>query len=102
MNISTIGMRSGSILAPEANKLDDYRLEHDSVGDKKVPKSAYYGVQSLRAAENFRITGLSMHPELVNSLIYIKKAAAITNCMAGNLEQKKADAIVAACDELLD
>ena len=55
----------------------DYRVEQDSIGTKDVPKSVYYGVQSLRAAENFHITGLNMHPEIINSLAYIKKAAAI-------------------------
>ncbi len=102
MNNSTIGIRSGIDMVPEDQELDKYRIEHDSVGDRKVPISAYYGVQSLRAAENFKITGLSMHPELVTSLIYIKKATAIANCKVGNLDKKKADAIVEACDELLD
>ncbi len=102
MNKSAIGIRSGIVLAPEDQNLGDYRMEHDSVGDKKVPISAYYGVQSLRAAENFKITGLTMHPELVTSLIYIKKAAAITNCEVGKLDKKKTDAIVAACDEIID
>ena len=102
MNNSAIGMRSGTILAPEDQKINEFRMEHDSVGDKKVPKSAYYGVQSLRAAENFKITGLSMHPELVTSLIYIKKACALTNCEVGKLDKEKADAIIAACDEIID
>ena len=57
----------------------DYRVEMDSVGAKDVPENVYYGVQSMRAAENFQITGLNMHPEIINSLAYIKKAAAITN-----------------------
>ena len=49
----------------------DYRTEEDSIGTKAVPGSVYYGVQSLRAAENFCITGLNMHPEIINSLAYI-------------------------------
>ena len=48
------------------------RLEKDSIGSKEIPESVYYGVQSLRAAENFHITGLSMHPEIINSLAQIK------------------------------
>ena len=48
-------------------KAQEYRKEHDSIGEKMVPKEAYYGVQSLRAAENFSITGLKMHPEFINS-----------------------------------
>lgn len=79
----------------------DYRVEQDSIGTKDVPKSVYYGVQSLRAAENFHITGLNMHPEIINSLAYIKKAAAITNCEVGVLDKTIADAIVKACDEIL-
>ena len=79
----------------------DYRVEQDSIGTKDVPKSVYYGVQSLRAAENFHITGLNMHPEIINSLAYIKKAAAITNCEVGILDKTIADAIVKACDEIL-
>ena len=67
-----------------------YRVEQDSIGEKDIPGDVYYGVQSLRAAENFRITGLNMHPEIINSLAYIKKASAITNCESGILEKKKA------------
>ena len=77
----------------------DYRTERDSIGTKAVPEDVYYGVQSLRAAENFHITGLFMHPEIINSLAYIKKAAAITNCEAGLLDKKMTNAIVEACDE---
>ena len=57
----------------------NFRSEHDSIGDRALPKDAYYGVQSLRAAENFHITGLTMHPEIINSIAEIKKASAITN-----------------------
>lgn len=67
----------------------DYRVEMDSVGAKDVPENVYYGVQSMRAAENFQITGLNMHPEIINSLAYIKKAAAITNCEIGLLEKRR-------------
>lgn len=83
-------------------KTMDYRVEKDSIGTKDVPEDVYYGVQSLRAAENFHITGLTMHPEIINSLAYIKKAAAITNCEVGLLDKKIANAIVKACDEILD
>ena len=82
-------------------KKTDYRVERDSIGVKDIPEDVYYGVQSLRAAENFHITGLNMHPEIINSLAYIKKAAAITNCEVGLLEKKKAQAIVQACDEIV-
>ncbi len=80
----------------------DYRVEHDSIGTKDVPEDVYYGVQTLRAVENFRITGLNMHPEIINSLAYIKKAAAITNCEVGIIDKTIANAIVQACDEILE
>ena len=78
-----------------------FRLEHDSIGEKEVPIDAYYGVQTLRASENFFITGLTMHPELINSVAQIKKAAAITNFEVGRLDKKRTDAIVQACDEII-
>ena len=80
----------------------EFRVEKDSIGTKDVPENVYYGVQSLRAAENFYITGLNMHPEIINSLAYIKKAAAITNCEAGLLDKRRTQAIVQACDEILE
>ena len=83
------------------NHTSDYRVEKDSIGTKDVPANVYYGVQSLRAAENFPITGLRMNPELIRSLAYIKKAAALTNLEAGLLNARIANAIVRACDEIL-
>ena len=83
-------------------KKTDYRVEKDSIGVKDIPEEVYYGVQTLRAAENFHITGLNIHPEIINSLAYIKKASAITNCEVGILEKKKAQAIVQACDEIIE
>ena len=80
----------------------EFRVEKDSIGTKDVPENVYYGVQSLRAAENFHIPGLNMHPEIINSLAYIKKAAAITNCEAGLLDKRRTQAIVQACDEILE
>ena len=77
-----------------------YRTEKDSIGIKDVPGDVYYGVQSLRASENFHITGLNMHPEIINSMAHIKKAAAITNCEIGLLDKRIAGAIVKACDEI--
>ena len=80
----------------------EFRTEKDSIGTNNVPEDVYYGVQSLRAAENFHITGLNMHPEIINSLAYIKKAAAITNCEAGLLDKKIAQAIVKAVTNYTD
>lgn len=79
------------------------RIEHDCIGNREVPEDALYGVQTLRAAENFLITGIpiSHYPQLIYSLAYIKKAAALTNNQLGLLDDKRKDAIVAACDLLL-
>ncbi|MBU5483897.1 aspartate ammonia-lyase [Clostridium sp. MSJ-11] len=79
-----------------------YRIESDSIGEKQVPKNAYYGVQALRAYENFNITGKRIHPELIKALAEIKKAAAITNMEIELLNRKKGDAIVKACDEIIE
>lgn len=100
---TTLGWPAGTRVIPDIEELeqDRFRIEHDSIGDKKVPADAYYGVQTLRAAENFRITGLNMHPEMINSLVQIKKAAAITNARTGTLDPKRCEAIVKACDEIL-
>ncbi|WP_027177581.1 aspartate ammonia-lyase [Maridesulfovibrio bastinii] len=80
------------------------RLEHDCIGGREVPDEAIYGVQTLRASENFMITGIPIHhyPQLINSLAYIKKAAALTNNELGHLDDEKTEAIAAACDQLLE
>ncbi len=96
---STVGWSAGASMVPKGN--GKYRLEHDSVGDKQVPENVYYGIQTLRAVENFRITGLALHPEMIKSLAYIKKAAAVTNRKIGQLEPRIADAVIRACDEIL-
>ena len=61
---------------------DPYRVEHDLLGDRQVPADAYYGVHTLRAVENFPITGnpISIYPDLIRALASIKQAAAIVNC----------------------
>lgn len=80
----------------------NYRLESDSVGEKQVPAQAYYGVQSLRANENFYITGKLLPEVQIMSLAEIKKACAIANKNAGTLDAGISDAIVAACEEILN
>ncbi|MDO4493129.1 MAG: aspartate ammonia-lyase [Clostridia bacterium] len=78
------------------------RIEHDSIGDKAVPADVYYGVQTLRCVENFTITGLRIQKEFINSLAEIKKACAEANLEAGELSADVANAIVQACDEVLE
>jgi len=79
----------------------NYRMEADSIGTKEVPAEAYYGVQSLRGCENFQITGLRMLPEFIISLAEIKKACAICNYNVGQLDEKRRDAIIQACEEII-
>src|SRR5437868_715296 len=78
------------------------RIEHDLLGDRAVPSSAYYGVHTLRAVENFPITGTSIaiYPDLIRALASIKEAAALANNELGLLDKARTDAIVKACEEL--
>ena len=78
------------------------RIEHDLLGDRAVPADAYYGVHTLRALENFPITGtsISIYPDLVGALACVKQAAAIANSELGLLDEKRAAAIRLACEEV--
>jgi aspartate ammonia-lyase len=78
------------------------RIEHDLLGDRAVPAAAYYGVHSLRALENFPISGtaIAIYPDLVTALACIKQAAAIANSELGLLEERRATAIRLACEEV--
>lgn len=78
------------------------RIESDSIGTMEVPAKAYYGVQTLRAKKNFNITGRPVHPVFINNLAKIKKAAAFTNMAAHILNKPVGDAIVQACDEIIE
>jgi aspartate ammonia-lyase len=79
------------------------RIEHDLLGEREVPANRYFGIQTLRATENFNISGITIrhYPRLIKSLAYIKKAAALTNQQLGLLEANLADAICRACDDIL-
>ena len=79
-----------------------YRVEHDLLGDRAVPARAYYGVHTLRALENFPITGMpiSIHPDLVTALACVKQAAALANHELGVLDDARARAITQACEEI--
>src|SRR3712207_1833856 len=78
------------------------RVEHDLLGEREVPADALYGIQTLRALENFPITGMPLRefPELVGALAAVKEAAALTNAELGLLSQQVADAIVRAAREV--
>lgn len=80
-----------------------YRTEADFLGEMPLPADLLYGIQTARALDNFPITGvqLSHFPELVNALALVKKACALSNCDMGVIDQPRAEAIVAGCDEIL-
>ncbi len=82
---------------------DQQRLEHDLIGDKEVPAHCYYGIQTLRALENFPITGIPIGktPELIRALAFVKKAAALANLELGQLSGDLAKHICVACDEII-
>jgi aspartate ammonia-lyase len=81
--------------------MTDTRVERDPLGEKAVPASALYGIQTLRAAENFPISGLRPLPAFVDAVVWIKRSAALTHKETGRLEPRLADAIVRAADEVL-
>ena len=78
------------------------RIEHDLLGDRAVPADAYYGIHTLRALENFPITGtsISIYPDLVVALACVKQAAAIANAELGLLDEERSVAIRLACEEV--
>jgi aspartate ammonia-lyase len=77
------------------------RTEHDLLGTMEVPADAYYGIHTMRAAANFPLSGMRVHPEMIRSIALVKKAAAITNQRVGALPESKAKAICQACDEVI-
>jgi aspartate ammonia-lyase len=77
------------------------RIERDPLGEKAVPSHALYGIQTLRAAENFPISGLQPLPAFVDAVVWIKRSAALVHKQTGRLEARLADAIVKAADEVL-
>ena len=79
----------------------ELRMEKDFLGIQEVPAGAYYGVQTLRAIDNFPITGYRIHDDLIRAMALVKKSAALANMEIGNLEQRIGQAIVAAADEVI-
>ncbi|MDE2060732.1 MAG: aspartate ammonia-lyase, partial [candidate division NC10 bacterium] len=77
------------------------RIEQDSLGPKGVPVDAYYGLQTVRALENFPISGLRLHPKMVEAMVTVKKAAALVNTDLELLKPEIGRAIAAAADEVL-
>jgi len=80
----------------------EYRTEKDTIGEVKVPADKYWGAQTERSRNNFKIgPSASMPMEIIEAFAYLKKAAAYANCELGALEQSKRDLIAGVCDEIL-
>jgi len=79
-----------------------YRIEKDTMGEVKVPAEKYWGAQTQRSKENFKIGGQLMPQEIIKAFAYLKKAAAFTNCELGVLSTEKRDLISAVCNEILN
>ena len=79
----------------------DYRIEHDTMGEVRVPANRCWGAQTQRSHENFPIGTEKIPQEIIRAFAVLKKAAALANCKLGNLDARRANAIAAACDEIL-
>lgn len=79
----------------------DYRIEHDTMGEVRVPANRCWGAQTQRSHENFPIGTEKIPQEIIHAFAVLKKAAALANCKLGNLDAHRANAIAAACDEIL-
>jgi aspartate ammonia-lyase len=96
---------AGARIAGEtgASVTGTWRKEHDLLGERELPNTVYYGVQTLRGMENFPLSGIQLRhfEHFIRALAYVKKAAAMANSELGVLDAQKADAIIAACDEII-
>ena len=81
--------------------INSYRTEKDFIGEKKVCNDSYWGIHTQRAIENFPITGYRVFPSFIRAMAMVKKAACLANLELGFLDEKKAEAIVYACDEII-
>ncbi len=82
--------------------MNAYRTEKDSLGECKVPEAVWYGIQTARAVDNFPISGRGPDVDFVRAHVQIKLAAAKANCQPGWLDEQRRDAIVAACERILN
>ena len=79
-----------------------YRIEKDSLGEVKVPAEKYWGAQTQRSKENFKIGGQQMPKEIIEAFAILKKAAALTNADLGKIDPEKSNLIAQVCDEILE
>ena len=77
------------------------RTEHDTMGEVQVPSDAYWGAQTQRSYQNFKIGGETLPQPLIYAMALVKKAAALTNAGLGRIQQEQADLIVRAADDVL-
>src|ERR671910_2528217 len=81
--------------------MEPYRLDKDSLGEVKVPSNAYYGPFTVRASNQYKVTGQKPHLNMIKAFAMIKRSAALANRDLNILSVEKAEAIVKACDEIL-
>lgn len=84
------------------NLPSDFRTEKDLIGEKEIPNDAYYGINSDRALANFNVNNKKVNLNLIYSIVIVKKAAAMAHKKVKEMDEKKATAIIKACDEILD
>ncbi len=84
------------------NQSQEFRVEHDTMGEVKVPANVYWGAQTQRSLQNFKIGNQRMPIEIIRAFAVLKKAAAITNNKLGTLSLTKCDLICSVCDEILE
>lgn len=99
---SVYKLGGSTMVNTEVSEKQNVRVEKDFLGTKEVPNDAYYGIQTLRAVENFPITGYRVHEEMIMALAMIKKAAALANKDNKRLYEGTAEVIVQAADEILE
>lgn len=94
----------GLLMIPALSAQQNFRVEKDLLGEKQIPADAYYGVQTARALENFQISGtpINHYPEFIEALALVKMAAAQANYDVGALPRDKMEAIVKACQAVID
>ena len=80
----------------------EYRVEHDTMGEVRVPADKYWGAQTERSFENFKIGNDRMPDEIIKAFAVLKKAAAAANCKLGVLDEKRASIIEKVCDEIYE
>src|SRR5438477_7960154 len=85
-----------------ASVSQNLRLEKDSIGAKEIPADVYYGIQTARAVENYPISGMKAHPTLIRAFGMVKQAAAEANKALGLVDEKRADAMIRASQEVIE